>query len=112
VKQDNSAHANLLSKCYALEGGGSVQAVRETSIGVKPNEVLGLLGPNGAGKTTTMSMMSGIETIDQGEAWINDKSITTELGEARMLLGLCPQFDALMGNLTAREHLVIFAKIR
>ena len=27
-------------------------------------------------------------------------------------MGLCPQFDALMGNLTAREHLDIFAKIR
>lgn len=111
-KINNLAHANELSKCYSLEGGGSVQAVRETSIGVAKDEVIGLLGPNGAGKTTMMSMMSGIETIDKGEAWINDASISTELASARKLLGLCPQFDALMGNLTAREHLQIFAKIR
>ena len=48
-----------------------------------------------------MSMMSGIESIDSGEAWINSASVNTQLGEARKLLGLCPQFDALMGNLTA-----------
>ena len=70
------------------------------------------LGPNGAGKTTMMSMMSGIEDINSGEAWINDASVNTELAEARKLLGLCPQFDALMANLTAREHLKIFAMIR
>jgi hypothetical protein len=38
--------------------------------------------------------------IDSGEAWINSASVNTQLGEARKLLGLCPQFDALMGNLT------------
>jgi len=41
-KPNNAAHADKLSKKYPLEGGGSVQAVRETSIGVPKNEVLGL----------------------------------------------------------------------
>ena len=40
-------HATALSKQYALEGGGSVMAVRQTSLGVAPNTVFGLLGPNG-----------------------------------------------------------------
>ena len=57
-------------------------------------------------------MLSGVEDINSGEAWINDASVNTELAEARKLLGLCPQFDALMANLTAREHLKIFAMIR
>ena len=47
-KDSNAAHADKLSKRYPLEGGGSVQAVRETSVGVPPNTVLGLLGPNGS----------------------------------------------------------------
>lgn len=47
-KDSNAAHADKLSKKYPLEGGGSVQAVRETSVGVPPNTVLGLLGPNGS----------------------------------------------------------------
>ena len=111
-KPNNQAHAHKLSKKYPLEGGGSVQAVRVTSVGVPPDTVLGLLGPNGAGKTTMMSMMSGIESINTGDAWINDCSINGDLTGARKLLGLCPQFDALMDNLTTREHLKIFAQIR
>ena len=30
----------------------------------------------------------------------------------RQLLGYCPQFDALLGTLTAREHLQLFARIK
>ena len=30
-----------------------------------------------------MSMMSGIESIDSGEAWINSASVNTQLGDAR-----------------------------
>ena len=96
----NAAHAEDLSKRYALRGGGSVQAVRHTSIGVPPDCIMGLLGPNGAGKTSMVSMLAGLEPIDSGDAWIASSSVTTELGAARRKLGLCPQFDALMGNLT------------
>lgn len=43
-RQNNVATAVDLSKRYPLQGGGSVQAVRHTSIGVPPNSILGLLG--------------------------------------------------------------------
>ena len=55
-------------------------------------------------------MMSGIEEINSGEAWVNKCSVKQDLAGARKLLGLCPQFDALMANLTGREHLKIFAR--
>eukprot|EP01046_Picozoa_sp_COSAG06_P013441 COSAG06_NODE_813_length_12161_cov_3.785193_17_plen_155_part_00 len=45
-RQTNAATAVDLSKRYVLEGGGSVQAVRHTSLGVAPNSILGLLGPS------------------------------------------------------------------
>ena len=111
-KQANAATAVDLSKRYPLEGGGSVQAVRHTSLGVAPNTILGLLGPNGAGKTTMVSMLAGLEAADSGDAWIEQRSIVTDLDAARRKLGLCPQFDALLPNLTAREHLNMFAKVR
>jgi ABC-type multidrug transport system ATPase subunit len=111
-RANNAVHAQDLSKKYALAGGGSVQAVRHTSIGVRPNSITGLLGPNGAGKSTMISMMSGIESIDSGEAWIQDASVTTNLDRARRQLGLCPQFDALLPLLTGRESLELFAAIR
>ena len=33
------------------------------------------LGPNGAGKSTMMSMLTGIETCDSGDGYINGSSI-------------------------------------
>jgi ATP-binding cassette subfamily A (ABC1) protein 3 len=108
----NAAHAEDLSKRYALRGGGSVQAVRHTSIGVPPDCIMGLLGPNGAGKTSMVSMLAGLEPIDSGDAWIASSSVTTDLGAARRKLGLCPQFDALLPLLSARETLRMFATIR
>jgi ABC-type multidrug transport system ATPase subunit len=32
--------------------------------------------------------------------------------QVRRLIGYCPQFDALIGTLTAREHLTLFARIK
>jgi len=59
-----------------------------------------------------VSMLAGLETADSGDAWIEQRSIVTDLDAARRKLGLCPQFDALLPNLTAREHLNMFAKVR
>jgi ABC-type Na+ transport system ATPase subunit NatA len=111
-RDTNAVTALDLSKRFLLEGGGSVQAVRHVSLGVAPNTILGLLGPNGAGKTTLAHMLSGLEEPDSGDAFIEQRSVVTDLDSARQRLGLCPQFDALLPNLSAREHLVMFAKVR
>jgi ATP-binding cassette subfamily A (ABC1) protein 3 len=64
------------------------------------------LGPNGAGKSTMMSMLTGIETCDSGDGYINGSSIMWDLETARLHIGLCPQFDALMDNLTGFLYIV------
>ncbi len=65
-----------------------------------------ILGPNGAGKSTMMSMLTGIETCDSGDGYINGSSIMWDLETARLHIGLCPQFDALMDNLTGFLYIV------
>ena len=37
--------------------------------------VFGFIGPNGAGKTTTLEMITGILQIDEGDIFIDGKSI-------------------------------------
>ena len=104
--------ADNLTKTYRPRNAPPTWACRGVSLQVDTGCVYGLLGPNGAGKSTIMSMLTGIETADSGDGFINGSSITSELETARRSLGLCPQFDALMDNLTAREHLVMLADIR
>lgn len=39
-------------------------------------------------------------------------SVNKNTRQAQQSIGYCPQFDALCGSLTGREHLVLFSKLR
>lgn len=90
----------------------SFTAVNGLNLTVKSSECFGLLGVNGAGKTTTFKMMTGDEMISYGDGWIDRFSIKNEMKKVQRCIGYCPQFDALIDNLTARETLKIFGLIR
>ena len=87
-------------------------AVNALSIGIKKGECFGLIGVNGAGKTTTFKMLTGELTPSAGDAYVNGHSVSKELGKVHENIGYCPQFDAIMPLLTAREHLLFFARLR
>lgn len=95
-----------------LPKGEHKVAVDKVSFSVSNGEVFGLLGVNGAGKTTTFKMLSGEIKPSEGDAWIAGSSIVTQMAEARTNIGYCPQFDALLDNLTVKEHLELFTDIK
>lgn len=57
-------------------------------------------------------MLTGDKRISKGDAWIRGFSLKTNQREARQLIGYCPQFDALIDDLTGRETLKFFASAR
>lgn len=57
-------------------------------------------------------MLTGDETITSGEAWVDGISVKTNMNEVHQRIGYCPQFDALLEDLTGRETLRIFALMR
>jgi len=79
---------------------------------VKKGMCFGLLGVNGAGKTTTLGMLTGDQAPTEGNAWVNGHSIINEMQAVRRGVGFCPQFDALLDNMTGREHLHLFARTK
>ncbi|XP_053687568.1 cholesterol transporter ABCA5-like [Sabethes cyaneus] len=87
-------------------------SVRSLSFAVDAGEVLGLLGHNGAGKTTTMKIMTGETIPTRGTVRVAGHSITINQDDAFKTLGYCPQHDALWKNITVREHLELYARIR
>eukprot|EP01100_Stratorugosa_tubuloviscum_P010335 TRINITY_DN4406_c1_g2_i2.p1 TRINITY_DN4406_c1_g2~~TRINITY_DN4406_c1_g2_i2.p1 ORF type:complete len:802 (+),score=276.07 TRINITY_DN4406_c1_g2_i2:57-2462(+) len=87
-------------------------AVQRFSLCIKNGECFGLLGPNGAGKTTTISILTGLEKADSGDAFISAYSITKNFEDVYSIIGICPQQNILWDKLTGREHLELFAKIR
>jgi ABC-type branched-subunit amino acid transport system ATPase component len=45
---------------------GGVDALRDVSLTIEPNHVLGLIGPNGAGKTTLVNATTGLAPLASG----------------------------------------------
>uniref|UniRef100_A0A7N5P2D2 ATP-binding cassette sub-family A member 3-like n=1 Tax=Ailuropoda melanoleuca TaxID=9646 RepID=A0A7N5P2D2_AILME len=89
----------------------AVLAVRNISLGIQKEECFGLLGLNGAGKTTTFEILTGEETATSGDVFIENLSITKNLQEVRSKIGYCPQFDALLDYMTAREIIIMYARL-
>ncbi|XP_062556229.1 phospholipid-transporting ATPase ABCA3-like [Armigeres subalbatus] len=87
-------------------------AVNQLSVSVDTSECFGLLGINGAGKTSTFKMLTGDENISSGQAWIKGINLKSNMNEVHKHIGYCPQFDAVLEDLTGRETLKIFALIR
>jgi len=92
----------------------TVHAVRGISLGVQQGECFGLLGPNGAGKTTTLGCLTGeIQPPTAGEVFVAGHSVTGEGAEkAFKHLGYCPQVDPLYQDLTGRQQLIFYARLK
>ena len=56
---------------------GEKIAVNNLSLHIAPGEIYGFIGHNGAGKTSTLKCIVGIQDFDEGEIYINSKSIKT-----------------------------------
>jgi ABC-type lipoprotein export system ATPase subunit len=87
-------------------------AINELSLVVNKGDLLALLGSNGAGKTSTMKILYGASTPTRGDAFVFGLSIRTHMNEIRKMLGVCPQFDLLFADLSAKEHVELFCGIK
>ncbi len=84
---------------------GKVKAVENLSLELEEGEICGFIGPNGAGKTTTLEMITGILPIDNGEIYLDGKSIKTEPIEAKKKFGFVPDSPEMFEKLTGIEYL-------
>ena len=70
------------------------------------------IGINGAGKTTFFSMLVGDLEPTDGTAYIKNINLIDNLKQFQQQIGYCPQFDALLDNLTGEEMLFLFGRLR
>lgn len=87
-------------------------AVRNLNLNMYKDQITVLLGHNGAGKTTTMSMLTGMIPPSRGTAIIEGYDIRTEMAQVRDSLGLCPQHNILFDELTVKEHIYFYSRLK
>lgn len=89
---------------------GEHEVVCGVDFALQPGECFGLLGPNGAGKTTTLRLCLGLTDPDGGSITVLGQPVPQQAREARMRIGVVPQFDNLDPDFTIRENLLIFGR--
>jgi ABC-2 type transport system ATP-binding protein len=88
-----------------------LKAVEDISFEIEPGIIFGLLGPNGAGKTTLLKILTTLLKPTSGNAYICNYNIAREGLKIRSLIGAVFQENNLDRYLTARENLVLHAKM-
>lgn len=88
-----------------------IKAVDRLSLDIEHGELFSLLGINGAGKTTTIKMLCCLSKPSGGNAYLNGKSIISDIEEVKSVIGISPQETAVAENLTVRENLEMICGI-
>ena len=58
---------------HGSRGRGPLEVLRNVSLSVEQKEVVCIIGPSGAGKSTYLRTLNRLETIDEGQIYIEDK---------------------------------------
>jgi lipooligosaccharide transport system ATP-binding protein len=89
---------------------GGREVVAGVSFNLERGQCYGLLGPNGAGKTTTLRCCLGLTAPDAGSIRLAGETVPERAREARMSVGVVPQFDNLDPDFTVGENLLVFGR--
>jgi len=91
---------------------GDLVAVDHIDLQIESGTVFSLLGPNGAGKTTIVRILATLSEPTSGTATVCGRDVVREADAVRSLISMTGQFAALEDNLTARENLMLMARLR
>ena len=86
-------------------------ALADVSLTLVPGEVALLLGPNGAGKSTLLRCLLGI-TDYEGTISVDGFDPLEDGCAVRAAIGYMPQSGGLHGDLTVRDTMTLYARIR
>ena len=91
---------------------GDFTALDDVSFTAEPGEILAVLGPNGSGKTTALKCLVGLTVPGSGNISIGGRDLRTDALGAKQLMSYLPQRVAFHDQLTAREVLRFYCRLR
>lgn len=91
--------------------GADSAALEDVSLSIRPGECWGLLGHNGAGKTTLMSLLAGLQEVQQGQILFDGTAIGKLPRAKRQKIGLVPQDFAFYPQLSVWDNLLFFSSL-
>src|SRR5580700_3473509 len=104
-QQSGTISIRNVSKWY-----GEFQALNKCSTEVQKGEVVVICGPSGSGKSTLIKCVNGLETIQEGEIFVDGVSVSarkTDLPKLRARVGMVFQHFELFPHLTILNNITL-----
>ena len=83
---------------------GKSKVLDNINIDIEKGEFVSLLGPSGCGKTTLLRIISGLESKNSGEIYVDGREIS-KVSPAKRNIGIVFQNYVLFPNLTVYENI-------
>jgi ABC-type multidrug transport system ATPase subunit len=113
ARTDDAARAPALSvRGLFKRYRDGTEANRGIDLDVRAGEVVSVLGPNGAGKTTFLRQVTTELRPTGGSVGVFGVDAVAAPLRAKRLMGITPQEAGVFEQLTVREHLELFARLK
>jgi len=99
------------SKATRIYPGTQRPAVDSLDLEIGDGEFLVLVGPSGCGKSTSLRMLAGLEDVDQGSIFIDQRDVTHLPPKARDIAMVFQNY-ALYPHMTVYENMAFALKLR
>jgi multiple sugar transport system ATP-binding protein len=83
---------------------GRTRVLDNVSLSIGAHEFMVFLGPSGCGKSTLLRMIAGLESVDEGEIWIDGRRVD-QLAPGERRVAMVFQHYALYPHMTVRENM-------
>ncbi len=84
--------------------GSQQVSVNQLTMSIVDGEFIVIVGPSGCGKSTTLRMIAGLESISEGQLYIDDV-VVNDIGAKDRNIAMVFQSYALYPNMTVRENM-------
>jgi len=101
----------LFNQVYKLYGKEKSPVVKSFNLEINDGEFVVLVGPSGCGKSTTLRMIAGLETVSEGDIYIEDERVN-DLPPKDRDIAMVFQNYALYPNMNVYENIAFGLRLR
>ena len=93
----------------------AIHALKDISLEVPTGKILGIIGKSGAGKSSLLRIINGLESISDGQVYIDDNNVATlnqaQLRQLRQGIGMIFQHFNLLSSKTVQDNVALPLKV-
>ncbi len=82
--KDNTVESTIVTEGVTKEysdHGVPVKALRNVDLTIRQGEFTAIVGPSGSGKTTFLNVISGLDSVTEGQVWLNNELLSRMSGK-------------------------------